>query len=72
MRTVLAPFERVKLEYLLNQVATSLGGTVRTIFVTEGLAGFWKGNIVNLFRTAPYKAINFTSFDFYRGLAASW
>lgn len=39
---------------------------VKMIAVTQGLRGFWKGNLVNILRTAPFKAINFCSYDTYR------
>lgn len=39
---------------------------VKTIALTQGLRGFWKGNLVNILRTAPFKAINFCSYDTYR------
>ena len=67
VRTVLAPLERVKIEYLLNRSALKPEALVRSIFTKEGLGGFWKGNLLNLARTAPYKAINFCAFDTYRG-----
>ncbi|KAK4366738.1 hypothetical protein RND71_014618 [Anisodus tanguticus] len=34
--------------------------------VTQGIKGFWKGNFVNILRTAPFKAINFYSYEKYR------
>jgi len=67
VRTALAPLERVKIEYLLNRSALTPRALVRNIFAKEGLGGFWKGNLLNLARTAPYKAINFCAFDTYRG-----
>ncbi len=37
----------------------------------EGVRGFWKGNLLNLLRTAPFKALNFSSFDtLHRALVA--
>ncbi|GAA0168679.1 hypothetical protein LIER_44153 [Lithospermum erythrorhizon] len=27
---------------------------------------FWKGNLVNILRTDPFKAVNFCAFDTYR------
>ena len=69
VRTLLAPFERMKLEYMLNRSTTPLVPAVRDIFAREGLRGFWKGNFVNLLRTTPYKAINFAAFDAYKGVA---
>ena len=70
VRSLLAPFERVKLEYMLNQSKLPLVPLTRNIFAAEGARGFWKGNYVNLLRVCPYKAINFAAFDFYRGVAA--
>ncbi|KAH0863510.1 hypothetical protein HID58_080721 [Brassica napus] len=37
------------------------------IATTEGIRGFWKGNLVNILRTAPFKSINFYAYDTYRG-----
>ncbi len=42
--------------------------TAAEVLRTEGPPGFWKGNFVNILRTAPFKAINFFSFDKYHGL----
>ena len=67
VRTVLAPFERVKLEYMLNQSRAPLLTTFSRLLCDEGVRGFWRGNVVNLLRTAPYKAINFAVFDALRG-----
>ena len=39
---------------------------VKKIATTQGLKGFWKGNFVNILRTAPFKAINFYAYDTYR------
>jgi hypothetical protein len=36
------------------------------ILRAEGILGFWKGNGVNILRTAPYKAMNFYMFDTLR------
>ena len=33
----------------------------------EGFRAFWKGNLVNILRTAPFKSINFYAYDTYRG-----
>ena len=55
-RTCVAPFERVKLEMVLHQRQSE--GTLRvawSVLQQEGLRGLWKGNLLNLFRTAPQK-----------------
>lgn len=71
-RTLVAPLERVKMEMVLNRglEKSSLKTAVR-IFQTEGLCGFWKGNGINVLRTAPFKAVNFLCFDLYRKALAS-
>lgn len=65
-RTFVAPLERLKLEYIVRGEQKKLFELVKMIAVTQGLRGFWKGNLVNILRTAPFKAINFCSYDTYR------
>ncbi|KAL9234263.1 hypothetical protein vseg_009151 [Gypsophila vaccaria] len=65
-RTVVAPLERLKLEYIVRGEQKNILELVRTIAVTQGLRGFWKGNFLNILRTAPFKAINFCAYDTYR------
>ncbi|KAM3305411.1 putative mitochondrial adenine nucleotide transporter BTL3 [Capsicum chinense] len=65
-RTVVAPLERLKLEYIVRGEQKHLVELVKTIAATQGLRGFWKGNLVNILRTAPFKAVNFCAFDTYR------
>ncbi|XP_057533391.1 probable mitochondrial adenine nucleotide transporter BTL3 [Amaranthus tricolor] len=64
-RTVVAPLERLKLEYIVRGEQKHILELARTIAVTQGLRGFWKGNLVNILRTAPFKAINFCAYDTY-------
>lgn len=71
VRTVLAPFERMKLEYQLNRSVLPFAQAARKVLAAEGVRGFWRGNAINLLRVCPYKAINFAAFDAYRGLAVS-
>ncbi|CAN4092484.1 unnamed protein product [Withania somnifera] len=65
-RTVVAPLERLKLEYIVRGEQKHLLELIKTIAATQGLRGFWKGNLVNILRTAPFKAVNFCAFDTYR------
>ncbi|XP_030455212.1 probable mitochondrial adenine nucleotide transporter BTL3 [Syzygium oleosum] len=65
-RTFVAPLERLKLEYIVRGEQKNIVELVRTIAVSQGLHGFWKGNLVNILRTAPFKAINFYAYDTYR------
>ncbi|KAM0971231.1 hypothetical protein ACFX13_019449 [Malus domestica] len=65
-RTFVAPLERLKLEYVVRGEQKNLIELIRTIAASQGLKGFWKGNFVNILRTAPFKAINFCAYDTYR------
>ncbi|GBG00459.1 hypothetical protein Rsub_13205 [Raphidocelis subcapitata] len=69
-RTAVAPLERVKMDQLLRSSSHSALETALRVYNREGLPGFWKGNALNVARTAPFKALNFFSFDMYsRALA---
>ncbi|XP_050388165.1 probable mitochondrial adenine nucleotide transporter BTL3 [Argentina anserina] len=65
-RTFVAPLERLKLEYIVRGEQKNLFVLIKTIAESQGLKGFWKGNFVNILRTAPFKAINFYAYDTYR------
>ncbi|KAF5739734.1 mitochondrial adenine nucleotide transporter BTL3 [Tripterygium wilfordii] len=65
-RTCVAPLERLKLEYIVRGEQKNLFELIRKISGTQGLKGFWKGNFVNILRTAPFKAVNFCAYDTYR------
>lgn len=66
IRTFVAPLERLKLEYIVRGEQKSLIELIKSIAASQGLKGFWKGNFVNILRTAPFKAINFYAYDTYR------
>ncbi|KAJ6825318.1 putative mitochondrial adenine nucleotide transporter BTL3 [Iris pallida] len=65
-RTFVAPLERLKLEYIVRGEQKNLFELIKQIAATQGLRGFWKGNFVNILRTAPFKAVNFYAYDTYR------
>lgn len=65
-RTFVAPLERLKLEYIVRGEQKNLFELIKTVAASQGLKGFWKGNFVNILRTAPFKAINFYAYDTYR------
>ncbi|KAJ8765510.1 hypothetical protein K2173_014632 [Erythroxylum novogranatense] len=71
-RTFIAPLERMKLEYIVRGEQKSLFELIRRIATTEGVRGFWKGNVVNILRTAPFKSINFYAYDTYRSRLLKW
>jgi len=66
IRTFVAPLERLKLEYIVRGEQKNLHELIQEIATSQGLKGFWKGNFVNILRTAPFKAINFYAYDTYR------
>ncbi|CAL9052650.1 unnamed protein product [Musa banksii] len=65
-RTFVAPLERLKLEYIVRGEQSNLFVLIHKIATAQGLKGFWKGNFVNILRTAPFKAVNFYAYDTYR------
>ncbi|KAJ4843592.1 hypothetical protein Tsubulata_020851 [Turnera subulata] len=71
-RTFVAPLERLKLEYIVRGEQNSLFQVINRIAVTQGLKGFWKGNFVNILRTAPFKAVNFYAYEAYRNQLLKW
>eukprot|EP00210_Caulerpa_lentillifera_P002056 g1971.t1 len=64
-KTVVAPFERVRMDILLGNTQHGAFDTCIAILKTEGVLGFWRGNLLNIIRTAPFKAVNFYSYDVY-------
>lgn len=66
IRTFVAPLERLKLEYVVRGEQKNLFELIKTIAASHGLRGFWRGNLVNILRTAPFKAVNFYAYDTYR------
>ena len=62
-RTILAPLERVKVELQLNQQPGGAFSTAARVITKEGIGGLWKGNGLNLLRTAPYRSINYFTYD---------
>lgn len=65
-RTFVAPLERLKLEYMVRGEQSNLFELIKKISSTQGLKGFWRGNFVNILRTAPFKSVNFYAYDTYR------
>jgi solute carrier family 25 protein 16 len=70
-KTAVAPLDRVK---ILLQVSRLHGGarayssisqTIRSIYLEEGIRGFYRGNSATLSRIFPYAAVQFTAFETY-------
>ena len=54
-RTTMAPLERIKLEIVLHKRQETMFDIAMGVLERDGKSGFWKGNGINLLRTAPYK-----------------
>ncbi|MCO5557853.1 hypothetical protein L7F22_011425 [Adiantum nelumboides] len=65
-RSFVAPLERLKLEYMVRGAQQNVLHIIQLIVSKEGVKGFWRGNTVNLLRTAPFKSVNFFCYDVYR------
>jgi solute carrier family 25 (mitochondrial phosphate transporter), member 23/24/25/41 len=57
-RTIVAPLETIRTHLMVsNSGADSMDGVFQWIMRTEGWTGLFRGNIVNVLRVAPSKAI---------------
>jgi solute carrier family 25 phosphate transporter 23/24/25/41 len=71
-RTITSPLERLK---VLKQVQShnskydGVGRALVRMYREEGWRAYWKGNGTNVARIAPFSAIQFVSFDFYKGVS---
>ncbi|KAK3156400.1 hypothetical protein QOZ80_2AG0106800 [Eleusine coracana subsp. coracana] len=68
-KSAVAPLERVKILFQTRRAefhGTGLRGSFRTIFRTEGLLGFYRGNGANVARIVPYAALHYMAYEEYR------
>jgi solute carrier family 25 phosphate transporter 23/24/25/41 len=70
-KTSVAPLERVRIMAQTGHGAGSALGTVRLIVQREGVAGLWRGNLVNCIRVFPSRGILFSCNDLYKSLLAA-
>lgn len=72
-RTVTSPLERLKVLKQVQSHNTKYDGIVSALvrmYKEEGIRSYWKGNGTNVARIAPFSAIQFVSFDIYKGVSA--
>jgi solute carrier family 25 (adenine nucleotide translocator) protein 4/5/6/31 len=77
-KTAVAPIERIKLllqnqgEMLksgrLDKPYTGLGDCIKRTLASDGINGFWRGNLANVIRYFPTQALNFAFKDRYKKL----
>ena len=51
---------------VLHKQGQGLGEVAKEIWINEGWRGLFKGNGINIIRSAPFRAVNFACFDFYK------
>lgn len=62
-KTIVAPLDRIRIIYQVNQEAFSLKFaylTGKQIVSEDGIMAMWKGNSASLIRVVPYAAVQFT------------
>ncbi|AET41120.1 Mrx21p Ecym_7278 [Eremothecium cymbalariae DBVPG len=69
-RTVVSPFERVKILLQVQHSTTaynqSVLGAVKQIYKEEGVRGLFRGNGLNCLRVFPYTAVQYTVYEFFK------
>ncbi|CAL4889047.1 unnamed protein product [Urochloa decumbens] len=68
-KTAVAPLERVKILFQTRRAefrGSGLIGSFRTIYQTEGVLGFYRGNGASVARIVPYAALHYMAYEEYR------
>jgi len=70
-RTVIAPLERTRVQMIADAGKyPNMIACMKDIMKTEGVAGFWAGNTLNVGRIAPQMGIAFFAKDYFKVLYA--
>ena len=72
-RTVVSPLERLKILFQIQDGARteykmSVPKALMKMWKDEGFKGFMRGNGTNCVRIVPYSAVQFSSYNFYKGV----
>ncbi|KAM0756143.1 mitochondrial carrier [Meredithblackwellia eburnea MCA 4105] len=72
-RTVVSPLERLKIIYQVQPASHYKGimSSLVKMWKEEGFRGYMSGNGVNVLRIAPYSAVQFSTYEFLKGIMAS-
>ncbi|XP_027070785.1 adenine nucleotide transporter BT1, chloroplastic/mitochondrial-like [Coffea arabica] len=62
-RTSVAPLETIRTHLMVGSCGTSTGEVFQNIMNNEGWQGLFRGNLVNVIRVAPSKAIELFAYD---------
>ena len=71
-RSITSPLERLKVMKQVQSSSTKYDGILSALvrmYREEGFRGYFKGNGTNVARIAPFSAIQFFSFDLYKGVS---
>lgn len=76
-RTIVSPLERLKILLQVQSVGReeyklSIWKALRKMGKEEGWRGFMAGNGTNCIRIIPYSAVQFGSYNFYKGVSAGY
>lgn len=67
-RTVTAPMDRIKLVYQITPGQKRMRQVIETLQNEGGLRSFWRGNLINILKTAPKTSIRFGTYDYIKVL----
>ncbi|KAL5547890.1 hypothetical protein UlMin_003121 [Ulmus minor] len=62
-RSAVAPLETIKIHLMVGSCGNSTAEVFRSVMETEGWKGLFRGNLVNVIRVAPNKAIELFAYD---------
>ncbi|GMH36945.1 hypothetical protein BSKO_04818 [Bryopsis sp. KO-2023] len=68
-RTATAPLETLRLSAMTGSFSSDLGtmAVARAVVERQGWKALYKGNLTNVIRSAPQKALDFFAFDAFKG-----
>ncbi|GAA5919203.1 hypothetical protein JCM1841_002500 [Sporobolomyces salmonicolor] len=73
-RTVVSPLERLKILLQIQGNSTQYKGVLhglKKMWQEEGFRGYMRGNGINVLRIAPYSAVQFSSYELFKGTLMS-
>ncbi|GAA6062399.1 hypothetical protein JCM10212_006185 [Sporobolomyces blumeae] len=73
-RTVVSPLERLKIILQVQGSSAQYKGVVHGLtkmWKEEGIRGYFAGNGINIIRIAPYSAVQFSTYEFFKSALVS-
>ncbi|KAF0715632.1 hypothetical protein As57867_003249, partial [Aphanomyces stellatus] len=62
-RTTTSPLDVLKILVQVHRTDGGIQNTIKQLYSTRGIFGFWKGNLAGCCRLGPYSAIKFCLYD---------